>query len=357
MTKPVVVQHSFGNPGTGGPITALGRVLDSDLTSKYQFVRMHQERATGGIDRARLKAWVSMLRRVEPDLVHVRGLGNEGFHAALAARWAGCPRVLVSVHGTVRDLVHARGAKHRVVRDVLEPLTLRMATHVTTVCRSAARRDYMRPYASKFVGPMTNGVELPDLSASARKSARLRLGIHEGDLVFVNVGRLTWEKGHRSLAEALSEARMDLPPEALLLIVGDGPDRAEIESLYRGTGFRTRFLGRRMDVPDILRASDVFVFPSLHENLSNALLEALAFGLPAIATRVGGNVEVLEYGGGRLVPPNDPFSLASALVTLSTDARARAQASGEARATIEASYSIDRMTETLDSIYSTILRS
>ena len=65
---------------------------------------MHQESATGSIDVVRLRAWTLMLKDIQPDLVHVRGLGNEGFHGVLAARLAGCPRVLVSVHGTARDL-------------------------------------------------------------------------------------------------------------------------------------------------------------------------------------------------------------------------------------------------------------
>jgi len=355
--RPIVVQHSYGDLGSGGPVGALERVLASDLGARFEFVRMHQDGASGGIDWKRLTDWTDLLREVRPDLVHVRGLGNEGFHAALAAHRAGCPRVLVSVHGSVRDLVNAGGVRHMIVRDVLEPMTLRLATHVTTVCHSAAQREFIRRHSRKFVGPMTNGVDLPTLNDTARAEARRRLGIAPDDVVLVNVGRLTWEKGHRALAEALARSRADLPPEVVVLVVGEGPERAEIERAYSSTGVRYRFLGLRLDVPDILCASDVFVFPSLHENLSNALLEAMAFGLPAVASRVGGNIEVVEKGGGVLVAPDDARDLADALLSLASNPAARRRHSLAARATVEQAYSIASMTATLDSIYTTIIRS
>ena len=159
--KPVVVQHSFGAPGSGGPVGALERILDSDLTKDYEFVRMHQDGATGSIDLRRLRVWATLLKETQPDLVHVRGLGNEGFHGALAARLAGCPRILVSVHGTARDLTGPASLKRRAIVTGLEPATLWMATHVTTVCESAARRGFVRRHAAKFVGPIVNGVEIP----------------------------------------------------------------------------------------------------------------------------------------------------------------------------------------------------
>ena len=82
MRKSVIVEHCFGEPGSGGPIASLERLLDSPLTGKYDFVRMQQEGTTGGIDHRRIHQWVRMLRALNPDLVHVRGLGNEGFHVS-----------------------------------------------------------------------------------------------------------------------------------------------------------------------------------------------------------------------------------------------------------------------------------
>jgi len=357
MTRPVVVEHSFGEPGSGGPVTALGRVLASELSRKYDFVRMHQDEPARGIDRALIRRWVALLRQVRPDLVHVRGLGNEGFHGALAARLAGCPRVLLSIHGTVRDLQGSSNAwRRRVLVHVSEPATLRLATHVATVCRSASRREFLDPYRHKLVGEIPNGVEIHQAAPDARLGLRAELGVRKDSLVLVTVGRLSTEKGHLVLARALRSLPRRLPRMTLLL-VGDGPDREVIERAYRGVpAVEVLVLGRRLDVPALLRAADLFVFPTLHENLSNALLEAMAAGLPIVATSVGGNVEVLERGGGVLVPPGEPTALAAAITRLATDRALGDRYGAEARSVIETGYTIDDMVSRLDDVYQAILR-
>ncbi|QTE29023.1 glycosyltransferase [Pengzhenrongella sicca] len=356
MTTPTIVQHSFGEPGSGGPITALGRVLDSPLAAKYTFVRMHQHRAAGGIDVALIATWVRLLRRVRPDLVHVRGLGNEGFHGALAARLAGCPRVLVSIHGTVRDLQQGgRSARRRLLVGAIEPATLRLATHVATVSTDASGRRFLDPYRAKLAGVIPNGVDLPLAPSPLRAPTRAALGVDDRELVCVVVGRLSLDKGHLVLAEAMRR----LPEHAAstrLVVVGEGPDRAAIEAAYRGVpGWSTQLLGRRLDVAALLVAADVFVFPTLHENLSNALLEGMAAGLPVVASAVGGNVEVLERGGGLLVPPSDPAALAAALGALADDAALRTRLGREAREVVAGHYTVEHMVAGLDDLYQRIL--
>ena len=356
--KPLVVQHSFGDVGSGGPIGALGRILASDLTQSYDFVRMHQQRATGGIDVVRLREWSAFLRRVQPDLVHVRGLGNEGFHGALAARLAGCRRVLVSVHGTVRDITTPPTLKQRLVVDGLEPMTLRMATHVTTVCEYAAERPFVKRHHEKMVGPIVNGVEVPDETpALQREETRRALGLTDSQVAVVSVGRLTLEKGHRDLAGALERLSDTARDSMVLVLVGDGPEGEVIRRTYEQTGVATRFLGRRLDVPQILGAADVFAFPSLHENLSNALLEAMAHGLAVVATSVGGTTEVLRGGGGLLVPVNDPAALSQALERVVESVGLRRRLGTTARQVVAEKYSIEAMCRVLDLTYQQVLSS
>src|SRR4051812_31449817 len=101
-----------------------------------------------------------------------------------------------------------------------------------------------------------------------------------------------------------------------LVIIGDGPLREEARQLLHTAGAESLawLPGERQDSPDIIRALDVFVLPSLREGLSNTLLEAMASGLPVVATRVGGNPELVEEGStGQLVPPADPAAMAAAL--------------------------------------------
>ncbi|MGI5522216.1 glycosyltransferase [Micromonospora sp. CA-259024] len=354
--RPVVVQHSAGMPGANGPLTAVERVVNSQLAVRYDFVRMHQSRGNGALDLVMLRHWVAQLRRLRPDLVHVRGLQNEGLQGVLAARLAGCRRILVTVHGTVRDLRYTgRPVRRGLLVHGAEPLTLRAASHVATVCEYAAGRDFLRGCRDRFVGVIPNGVPVPENPHAGRDRSRSALGLRPDDVVMLALARLTWEKGYGVLAEALRR----LPPQAgrpVLLVAGDGPERDGIGAALRAAGpVEVRLLGNRSDVPDLLAAADVFVFPTLHENLSNALLEAMAYRLPVVATAVGGNVEVLRGGGGRLVPAADPVAFADALAPLLVDAAARAELGGLARQTVTHRYSLDVMLGALDGVYRRIL--
>lgn len=356
MRKPIVVEHSFGTPGSGGPITALELTLKSGLREKYDFVRMHQERAIGRPSVVLIRDWARMLREIRPDLVHVRGLGNEGFQGMLAARLARVPRILVSIHGTVRDVVdESRSWRRQTLVHGVEPATLRMATHIATVCRSASERTFLDPYRRKLVGELINGVPLVPRSAETRRSVRAALGVDPAAVVCVVVSRLSIDKGHLVLVKALDHIRHETPRKTLL-VVGDGPDRSAIESAYRALpGVDLRMLGRRFDVADLLQASDIFLFPTLHENLSIALLEAMAAGLPIVATRVGGNVEVLERGGGELVRPSNAVELADAIGRLLSDRDLRSRHGAAARRVIEDGYTLAHMCDRLDYIYQSIL--
>ncbi|MEU4336231.1 glycosyltransferase family 4 protein [Micromonospora lupini] len=356
MTRPVVVQHSAGVPGANGPLTAVQRVLASRLADRYEFVRMHRSAGNGGLNVPLLREWVRLLRQVRPDLVHVRGLQNEGFHGVLAARLAGCPRILVTVHGTVRDLRQpGRAWRRRLLVHGAEPATLRLASHVATVCEYAAGRDFLRDLGGKFVGVIPNGVPLPAHPSAGRDRARADLGLHPDDVAMITVARLTWEKGFGVLADALRR----LPPSTtrrVLLVAGDGPDRAGIAAALTDIGgIEVRLLGNRLDVPDLLTAADLFVFPTLHENLSNALLEAMAHGLPVVASAVGGNVEVLRPGGGRLVPAGDPGALAAALAPLLDDPGERRHVGQLGRKVVADGYSLDVMLGSLDRVYQRLI--
>ncbi|MDH6235809.1 glycosyltransferase [Cryobacterium sp. CG_9.6] len=359
MNRQRIVQHSFGSIGSGGPIGALARVMNSQITGEFEFRHVAQPAAAGGVNLRLVRRMARQMRDFHPHLAHIRGLGNEGFHGVLAARLAGVPRILVSVHGSVRDLVHGRGSTRRaLVGWVLEPLTLRLATHVVTVCEDALDKPVLAPVWRKVVGVVPNGVEVVRSStADQRRRVRRELNIQPHDVALICVGRLVLDKGQVDLLAAL-DGLTPLPGAIVhVLLVGDGPDRAPIARAAASVSSsnRVHLLGQRDDVPALLAAADVAVFPTLHENLSNALLEAMAAALPIVATRVGGNTEVLRNGGGVLVPPGDPFALAAALQTLIVDAELRTVVGQAARATVENGYTTGHMVARLAQVYRAIL--
>jgi glycosyltransferase involved in cell wall biosynthesis len=136
--------------------------------------------------------------------------------------------------------------------------------------------------------------------------------------------------------------------------VGDGPSRADLEAHAARVGIadRVTFAGFRLDIPDILATSTIAVLPSLSEGLSNSLLEAMAAGLPVVATRVGGNPEAVGEGeGGLLVPPGDDRALAEAIATLLVNVTLRERLGHAARRRVDRLFSVNRMLQETETLY------
>ncbi len=163
----------------------------------------------------------------------------------------------------------------------------------------------------------------------------------------VCVANLTWYKAHDVLLDALAALPADAPDWRITLI-GEGPDRpaltAQCERL--GLASRVRFAGHRNDVERHLERSHVAVLASRTEGMPNAVLEAMAHGVPVVATSVGGIPELLASGAGRTVPPDDPARLAAAVLELLRDPEARRVAGAEGRRLTTEVYSIGVMCDT-----------
>lgn len=359
--RPVIVEHSFGDQRGGGLVGPMLSVIDSKLTDEFEFVRMHQESPLGGFSLTTLRVWRALLKSSRPDLLHVRGLGNEGFHAALAGALAGVPRILVTVHGSQRSIETASGlraARSQVVGRVLEPSTLKMATHVALVSKSSMHLPVVRKASGKIIGVVENGAPPIVFSAHQRQSIRNRLDVPNSSLLITYVGRISHEKGLRYLLEALWRIPRCEPGSAMptMLFVGDGP---ELEWLRRVASARTPFdirvLGRRDDADQILAASDIFAFPSLHENMSLALLEAMASGLAIVATGVGGNRELINSDTGILVPPRNAEALACAIQQLVESPSLRRQFGLAATERVQKHFNSERMIRSWLHTYRAIL--
>jgi len=203
---------------------------------------------------------------------------------------------------------------------------------------------------------LLHGVDVPSLRAQGcREEARRELGLEDA-MVIGTVANLRPHKGYPDLLAA-ARAVLDRVPDVVFVAVGQGPQEAEIRARHRalGLGERFRLLGFRDDAVRVMSAFDVFCLASIHEGLPLATMEALALGLPIVATRAGGIPEVLTDGEeALLVPPSAPGLLADALERVATDERLRASMAARATARGDG-LSVERAVRRVEQVYETIL--
>jgi glycosyltransferase involved in cell wall biosynthesis len=180
-------------------------------------------------------------------------------------------------------------------------------------------------YGPERIRAIPNGVEVPPDDPGARERVRRELGLGDAPVLIVT-SRLHHAKGHAHLLEALAGLGQAVP-RVRLLVVGDGTERAKLEAQARasGLGEAVVFTGFRDDVADLLRAADLFVLPSLLEGMPNTVLEAMAVGLPVVASAVDGVPEVVVDGAtGLLVPAGQAQALGDAIARLLAEPAAAA---------------------------------
>jgi len=217
--------------------------------------------------------------------------------------------------------------------------------------------DFSRfdPPAGGAVGARSMSARETATSWKSRPNAALRrrLGIAPGQPVVGAVGHLLPAKGYPYLLEAarrLSQRFTDLR----LVIVGEGPLQAEMRERSRALGLDQRcvFLGRRHDVPELLRAFDVFAQASLWEGIPRAVQEAMYVGLPVVATDVNGTSEIVEHGvTGLLVPPRDPAALADAIGDLLADRDRAARMGAQGRRRMSSEFSVECTVQRTEALY------
>ena len=291
---------------------------------------------------------VSLVREFRPDVVHGYLFGPNLF-AALAGRLCGVPVVCVAKRN-----VDAFESPRQIA---VQRLAHRLATHVTAVSREVAASSVALGVPASRVTVIENGVDVARFDGATRRDALPGLeSVPAGVPLVGSVGCLAPRKDYGTLLAAL--ARLARSRDFRCAIAGDGPDRAALaaRAAELGVADRVAFLGERSDVDRLLPAFDLFTLSSREEGIPNALLEAMAAARPCVATRVGGNAEVLEDGRtGWLVPAQDPEALAAAL----DDALARpaeaARRGAAARAAMLGERSIEAMVRRHEAFYLRVL--
>jgi sugar transferase (PEP-CTERM/EpsH1 system associated) len=297
-------------------------------------------------------AWrlAQQCRRLRPDLVHTRNWGT--IDGIIGARLAGVPAVVHSEHGRDRATLPRRRTWALLALSPWVDAVVAVSEHLRRHLHSDVGIDDSK------ISVIRNGVDarrfqpVPD-----RAALRQRLGFEPGQSIVIAVGRLDPVKNYPLLIDAFSLVRQRAA-NALLVIVGDGPERARIEQhiAQRRLSSIVRLVGHRDDVEDWLAAADVFAHPSSFEGMANAALEAMAAGLPVVATRVGGFEEIVVDGvTGRLVACADENALAQALAGYCVDPETRAQHGNASRERTLREFSSAAMIEAYAGLYQHLL--
>lgn len=300
----------------------------------------------GGDAPAHLAAWLGGRAF---DVLHLHaGIAWEDLPAAAAGRAAGVPVVVRTEHLPCLLSHPWHRAEHA-----------RMLAHLDRlVCVSeGARATYLAAGAPPaLVTAIRNGVT-PRPALRPRAETRAALGLADDEPLVLTVARFTPQKDHRTLLAAIPVV-LARQPRARFAWVGTGPLAGRLRWAARaaGVGRSVRLLGSRDDVPDLLAAADLFVLPSRFEGLPLALIEAMATGLPVVATRVCGTEEAVEHGRtGLLAESRDPESLARAILAVLTslDRGAALGAAGRERAA--QAFGADRMVRQTLALYRDLL--
>jgi glycosyltransferase involved in cell wall biosynthesis len=266
---------------------------------------------------------------------------------------------LALAHRTV-PVVVSRRVELPLSSDSLSMARYRAAASIVPVSNFVRESVLVSGFPPERVETIFVGVEVPPrISQKQKDAARARFSIPDGSVCLGNVAVFVPEKGHVLLLRALAELRAQFP-QLVLLLAGDGAEKADLESLARELGIQemVRFLGFVPDVENVYAATDLFVFPSHQEPLACAMLSAMAKALPVVAFARGGNPEAIQDGiNGLLVSELESHALATAIARLLTNLP-EAQRLGEAaRETVIARFSGDRMVEDTLRLYEKLVTS
>jgi glycosyltransferase involved in cell wall biosynthesis len=285
-------------------------------------------------------------RRLRPDVVHWHAARAHSIGAMASILAPGPARVLSRrVDFPVRGSWGSR---------LLWSMPIDAIGAISEGVRDALARSGVDPNRVRVV---PSGIDLTPFEAPVDRNAlRARLGVAPDVVLAFQAAALAPHKSQIDLLRAAAVAR-ERVPGLRVWIAGEGPLRAplESESARLGLGTMVRFLGFRNDVNDLLRAADLFVVSSYLEGMGTSTLDAMAAGLPVVATRVGGIPEIVSDGvTGLLVPARDPRALADAILRLAGDAELRDRFGGAARVQVRA-FSADRTEERTRGLYSEAL--
>jgi sugar transferase (PEP-CTERM/EpsH1 system associated) len=284
---------------------------------------------------------VKVIRETRADVIHAHS--GCWFKAAMAGRLAGVRKIIYTEHG--RTFPDPKGVI------LMDRLISRLTSRVIAVSQELS--EYLLEIVGipdRKIEVIINGIDMNRFSTPSGKP-------HGTTVCIGIIARLAPVKDIGTLLKAMQIVLRECP-DTLLQVVGDGPERDKLEKMAvdLGVGNKVEFSGFRRDIPEILSGIDIFTLTSLSEGTSITILEAMAAGIPVVATRVGGNPALIEEGvNGFLVSADHQEGLAQALLRLVRDESLRKRIGAINRKKAEEEHSIQSMTARYEKLYISVM--
>lgn len=345
MEKQVELWPLLYTRANGQPNPFLESLIASGVS--YQAIQVDASRWKYLNPLRNIRETLARLRAGRFDLIHTHGYRADliGF---IAARRLGIP-IVSTCHGFISTDWHLS------LYNRLDVFLLRYFDRIIAVSETMKRGLVEKGVDARKIHVIANAIQIGSTSGreQTRRTIRARLRIGENEFVFGFVGRLSEEKGLRDLLEAFSRRK----PEDVrwrLILVGEGPQRQALEKMVCDVGLAARvtFAGFQSETAAWYYAMDAFVLPSLTEGTPMVVLEAMAHGVPVIATSVGGVPAVVASGeNGILVSPAQPSELLGAMRSIAGDRRLRSRLCSNAADAVRRDYGVDDWIRKVSQVY------
>lgn len=355
-----IVQQATDLTAIGGTTSEFNAMKNSKLNEKYEFVPMVLPKVHRKINLQDIRFYYRFIKREHPAIVQIRGAAVDGLNAQIAARLVPHTKILLCVHGMFSELVYINPLKKYFHAHILEPIIFQMCDGISCVYKNGEKRKQLQNYKRKMLSFVYNRMPQfeTDDKMELREKVRHQEGISKEAVVGVFCGRFNREKGLSFLLQALCHMKQDWPNNFHVLMIGDGDYLATFQNELVRNDLQqmVHCLGEQRVIRPFLLASDFFIMPSLHENHSIALLEAIAAGLPTIATDVGGNGEIIKDGiEGVLVPASDSLAMEKAILQMCNSQTLREQYKRNITNNDYREFANDIVDEQLDAVYQQLL--
>jgi len=335
-------------------VKSSGPMADKIIFKDIQIYELHKN----GKDYFMPLRLMKLIRLVKPDLVHTRNWA--AIDGVIGARLAGVKNIIHSEHGREVTDPSGRNKLRKTVRKILSPY-VSIFVVVSAELRNWLIDDVGIP-ESKII-QIINGVDIEKYSIpDDKKFSKSQLGFDPDSFMIGTVGRLDPVKDYQTLIRAFTllanvSVNTIMTNKIKLLIIGFGPEEQKLKTLAEEYKIIDKifFLGKRFDIPRLLHSMDVFVLPSVAEGISNTVLEAMASGLPVIATKIGGNVELVEHSQtGFLFTPGNYKELADMLVIYLRNSSLLREHGSMGRLRIKEKFSLTTMIQKYEELYSSL---